>query len=561
MPLNRKKIGTVLLTVLFLAVVFVSSVNPIRESDSFYHLKTGQVIWEARSIPHADIFSYTAAGNPWVPHEWLAELIFFGVHSLAGFWGLVFFAAALAALTYWLIFQMALRQGGEPWLSALLVFLLGYLTFELWIPRPQIFSFFSLVLLVDLLERYRAEGGKRYLAYVAGLMLLWANLHASFLLGPVILGGYFGAALLNRLFPRFWSASWRISGCLEPKWLGGTFLAGLALTLLNPSGYKIFLYGFYIRPAVEMLHVTEWNSILVYFSDLRSRFFIAELAVGDILLLWWLGFRRVSRDIVLLVLLLGFSVLPFLAIRHVGYWPLLAAPLIAGLCSALLARLRSDWPTWFVPAVVGFSFLIILGARVFTFPRGPVDSKVVPVHAADFVKHNHIPGPIFNLYNEGGYLIWRFGPEAKISIDGRSEVYPTSTISQYFQVATGLSGWQEFTDRYGVNYFFISYRVNENIRKLLEALTRADWRLVYWDDLITIYVRNSPRNAEVIRNYAYYHVSPIREAGLIPPSETKAAGVEINRLLDASPGSEILLDYAKRFLNSRTASRATSSRP
>ncbi len=560
MHTDRTEIGRFLLAVLFLAAVFVSSINPIRESDSFYHLKTGQVIWETRSIPHADIYSYPAAGNPWVPHEWLAELIFFAVHSLGGFWGLILFPAALAALTYWLIFRMALRRGGEPWLSALLVFLLGYLTFELWIPRPQIFSFFFLVLLVYFLERYRAEGGRRYLAYSAGLMLLWANLHASFLLGLVILGGYFGAAVLNRLFPRL-SASWRISGHLRPEWLGGTFLTGLALTLLNPSGYKIFLYGFYIRPAVEMLHVTEWNSILVYFSDLRSRFFISELAVGDILLLWWLGFRRVSRDIILLVLLLGFSVLPFLAIRHVGYWPLLAAPLIAAMCSALLTRPRSGWPLWFIPGVVSLSFLVILSARVIAFPHAPIDSKAVPVRAADFVEQNHIPGPVFNLYNEGGYLIWRFGPGTKISMDGRSEVYPTGTIAEYFRVATGLPGWQEFVNRHGVNYFFISYRVNENVRKLLEALTRADWRLIYWDDLITIYARNSPENAAVIRSYAYYHVSPIREASLIPLPETKAAGAEINRLLDASPDSQILLDYARRFLDSRTAPRATSSRP
>ncbi len=63
---------------LFFVVIFLYALNPFKESDSFYHLKTGELIWQTKQIPHSDVFSLTAEGAPWVAHEWLAEPLFFG---------------------------------------------------------------------------------------------------------------------------------------------------------------------------------------------------------------------------------------------------------------------------------------------------------------------------------------------------------------------------------------------------------------------------------------------------------------------------------------------------
>ena len=59
------------------------------DPDLWWHLRTGQWIVETGHIPHADPFSFTRVGSPWVAHEWLSELIFYELWKFAGAAGLL----------------------------------------------------------------------------------------------------------------------------------------------------------------------------------------------------------------------------------------------------------------------------------------------------------------------------------------------------------------------------------------------------------------------------------------------------------------------------------------
>ena len=185
--------------ILFLAAIFLFSFNPFKESDSFYHIKTGQVIWETHSIPHADIFSYTAPGAPWIVHEWLAEIIFYLIFHFTGFWGVMAFVALLSVATYFFMYQTALLWGSDKYLALFLFVLVGLLTFELWIARPQVFSFLLLSTLVYLLEKYRRTGNKYLLASCLLLLAVWANMHASVILGLAVVFLYAGIEICKVL--------------------------------------------------------------------------------------------------------------------------------------------------------------------------------------------------------------------------------------------------------------------------------------------------------------------------------------------------------------------------
>src|ERR1051326_4348754 len=72
---------------LWLAVpVFVFLCNsfrfPIPLTDFWWHLKMGEIIATTHSIPKVDIFSFTAAGQPFVVQNWLAEVIFFWTYKI-----------------------------------------------------------------------------------------------------------------------------------------------------------------------------------------------------------------------------------------------------------------------------------------------------------------------------------------------------------------------------------------------------------------------------------------------------------------------------------------------
>src|SRR5437762_1853949 len=63
---------------IFLVIFAVDLVRPT-DIDVWWHLKTGELIARMGAVPTVDPFSYTAAGRPWVAHEWLWE---FGVYEL-----------------------------------------------------------------------------------------------------------------------------------------------------------------------------------------------------------------------------------------------------------------------------------------------------------------------------------------------------------------------------------------------------------------------------------------------------------------------------------------------
>src|SRR5512139_2129203 len=63
---------------------------PLSLLDFYWHLKLGQVIFETRSIPRTDIFSFTASGKAFVNQSWLADVLFYWIYNVGGFALVVF---------------------------------------------------------------------------------------------------------------------------------------------------------------------------------------------------------------------------------------------------------------------------------------------------------------------------------------------------------------------------------------------------------------------------------------------------------------------------------------
>ncbi|HEY4525970.1 MAG TPA: hypothetical protein VJL32_02650 [Candidatus Paceibacterota bacterium] len=537
------------LPALFLALIFSYAYRPLEDSDSFYHLKVGELIWQTQQIPQGDVFSYTAPGSFWVIHEWLAELIFYGIWSLSGFWGLIGFCSLLAVLAYFIIYRMMLQRGVDYRLGSLLLFLFGYLALELWIPRPQVFAYLCLVLLIYCLEKYRSGHKSGYLYFAVGLVWLWANTNASFILGIVVLGWYFISSYLAKRY----FAGQNFGALAPPKGLLWTLLGSVAVSFLNPSGYHIWLYSWYIAPAVKALDVFEWRPIWRYFYEFETKVFLVELTAGAILLLWYMGWRKESRDWTLLGLVMGVSMLPFISIRHVGFWPITAILPLAISISGLLGRIIKEIKSTGLIPVLAFLGMIMLAGRIISWPGLYFHPDRTPVFAADFIEQNRIKGPFFNLYNEGGYLIWRFWPREKVFIDGRSEVYSYAVLNELSMIYNAKPGWEKLVDeKYEINYFILSYRgASEKIVDLVRALISRNWPMVYWDDTVLIFVRPSQENMPVIQKYSLRHVNPFRPPADFPQQESREAIAEASMLLERVPYSAVVRQYVWELLASR----------
>ncbi len=79
-----------------LAYVAVFSYSRIWSLDLWWHLATGEWVWRHHAVPMTDPFSFTAAGRPWIAHEWLFGVIAFLVQQAAGLTGLAVMKSLLA---------------------------------------------------------------------------------------------------------------------------------------------------------------------------------------------------------------------------------------------------------------------------------------------------------------------------------------------------------------------------------------------------------------------------------------------------------------------------------
>ena len=81
--LRRLTSALVLRGLLFVAIFSLAAVPPL-DPDLWWHLANGRLILTTTSIPHVDVYSFSAAGQPWVMHEWLADLGMYGLYQLGG---------------------------------------------------------------------------------------------------------------------------------------------------------------------------------------------------------------------------------------------------------------------------------------------------------------------------------------------------------------------------------------------------------------------------------------------------------------------------------------------
>src|SRR6266536_1329990 len=86
------------------AFSFFFASRPISDPDFWFHLKTGEYIFQTGLIPRMDLFSFTNYGRPWIAHGWLSGAIFYAIYSRLGFNVLIFIFAVLTALAFWIVF-------------------------------------------------------------------------------------------------------------------------------------------------------------------------------------------------------------------------------------------------------------------------------------------------------------------------------------------------------------------------------------------------------------------------------------------------------------------------
>ena len=79
------------------ALAFLLGLFPMLDPDTWWHLRTAQLIVDSGSLPKVDTLTYTNAGRPWIDVYWLFQLALSALYKLGGASALVLMKATCGA--------------------------------------------------------------------------------------------------------------------------------------------------------------------------------------------------------------------------------------------------------------------------------------------------------------------------------------------------------------------------------------------------------------------------------------------------------------------------------
>jgi hypothetical protein len=460
--------------------------------DLAYHLRAGGMILDTVAIPRADSFTFTAAGIPWQDQQWGAEVLLAAVYRLAGWSGLVVLRAALVAAIFGLVYDICCRghTSRTAALMTLAAFGLAVVTLAL---RPQLFGMVLFATTLWLVVRRRDH--PRGLWFAVPIAAVWASIHGSFFLGPVILA----LAAVEDLVERS-SAEARRTLIIG--------VAAAAATVLNPFGTTVWQYVVGISTnAVITTRITEWQPTSIGTPE-GFAFFVSVALIAGLLVVQARRGHSVRAGALPLLWLVPFASIGVWAVRGLAWWPLVAAATVSRFTTAppgaAPPRQRTDTLT-----IRRVNAVVVGGLVLAVFALLPVWRSMEPGLGAPVgVVGTAPPGitaALRNLVMPGDRLFapqpwgswFEFAlPETLVFIDSRIELFPTAVWDDYDAIIDGHIDWQARLDHWEVS---VVVGVAGGPTPLPDRLV-ADpgWHQVYADDDGRIFVRSN-REAVVSR--------------------------------------------------------------
>jgi len=494
--------------VLFAASVFIGifflALKASTDPDLFWHLKTGEIIWQYKTIPHTDWFSYTMSDYPRIDFEWLSEILMFLIWKAAGFGGLaVFFALVITAAFGYLIPESI--ENRPFFLTRFLAMLGAFVSSLTFGSRPQMISILGIAIVTFIIAKYKQSDQNKIVWLLPLVFLLWANMHGGFIFGIGFIVIFL--ALENFLIKqkeRVPGAEWLklYNPLTREKWkkLVCSFLISLLLTFFNPYTWHIY------QEIYKATSDTYDKNIIIEW--LAPNFHTAEGIV--------FGFYVVFIFIILATIkkidLLSFVLIPvvmffaFQAGRNIPFFVIISLPFLVKslaelenvfsslLNKKLFAIAISGFLVFYLPATNG----TLNAIKTFSGGQEQAQEGGYPYKALQFLLDNPSYGTknIFNSYGWGGYIIGnakcqmpnakKMQCEPKVFIDGRMSYWklPDRHILKDYENIEYLSdGWEKLIDKYGISIIFIDKKMF-----LGNALKfNNNWKNIYEDDLAIIY--------------------------------------------------------------------------
>ncbi len=403
----------------------------LKDYDIWWHLRTGIWILHNHAVPHTALFTQYSR-QPWIAYSWGFDVLTAFFYKLFGLRGIpilqVCFKAAFALVAFLLA-----RGSFRSFLPAALLSAIGQYAIPDFKVRPGSLSILLLGITLIVLFEVRRTGRVRNLLWLPLLFILWANLHIQFVYGLFVIG-LFAAVVLLESFARRLGTNWFTSQSppLSAAYVVAVMsVCGLA-TLITPYTYHTYQVAWqYAHSTAVYDYILEMRAMNFHWPEHYVRLLLVMAAC------FALGQRR-SRNLFAIALLAISALIGFHQQRDTWFMVLVSIATIGDAYFAEKQVWQEGLPRFtrekHIVASLVAVLLIVSIVRYIPSSQESLLLKVgegFPVKACNAILGNHLPPPIFNPLNWGGFLTW-YLPDYPVAIDGRTDLYGDEiTIRQY----------------------------------------------------------------------------------------------------------------------------------
>jgi hypothetical protein len=452
-------------------------------ADIWWHLKVGDWIVQHGAFPHNGILSRTAANLPWAAYSWGYEVLLSRAYAWLGLVGVGLYGTALTLMVAFAVFWMTRRLSGRFWPALLLTVVCCYAFLLLRIvPRPGFFSIaFYCVVLLLVLEANRT-GRVQTLYWLPLLFLFWTNLHIQFIYGVATVGLLLAVNGAQHIAERSGIAPGFIVGRSLPTTnLAIVFAACVVATLVGPYSYHLYAVIFrYSQAKVPYSMVLE----LQPFRLIRYSNYVQLLLAGAA---FFVVVSQKKIDLFKVLLLIVTSFVAFRTMRDAWFQCIAAVACIAAAIFVEGDSEGRETPLQLAGVVAAVVLVLAVGARSVEFNESGLRraiASVFPVDAVDYLQRNPPRGPLWNIFDWGGFLSW-YMPQYPVAIDGRTDLYGDELVERFYKTEQGDVAYRD--DPYLNESGVVLLRTRDGLVPLLENDHR--FRKVYQDRIATAFVR------------------------------------------------------------------------
>lgn len=501
---------------------FLLSIFPLMHTDFWSHLKYGEWIITHRTIPSTEPLNrFTDKEQTFFDAMWLSQVVYHaafqlgralgGPSELGRFEGgvemvrLLHLLAATTALGY---FAWSVRRASDStaWGVAALIYGMFMLQPLLIVQRPQTLAFVPFMVLLAWLSRLLASPQAvawRIVWQLPLLLVVWANLHGSFVLG-LLLTGVLLIGLSGEQVRRtgYSLQPWKTFPALLPWWLA-LLAAFVAVGTLNPYGPQLYWHVAQFGRHPNLRTMAEWQPLeWTWQAGGHWGYLFTMSMLGGTLLV-----TRCQLGIGRWLLIIAIGIWPVFQQRVMAWWAPLALWIIAPCWSAWAKEHKWCWPhstpsfrkTALASLILGVAVIASPASNWFKtgrprsfatalYPATPFgvalalrgedphgSGRAQRLQAASV----HTPDDtavVFCSERLGEYLLWALPPSMPVMMYNHAQLFSPEYWAECLAVKEGQDDWPAILRKYDARWIVVEILYHPRLCSLLRQ--HAEWEVL-----------------------------------------------------------------------------------